>query len=321
MNAHQAGQKLLCGDYTAYTPTGKSLFVRAGRWFTIPIDGDIVYFYHASMGRVAHVGVVVTVRKNFTGTYTMKVGEGNTAPGKYSRDGGCVALKEYTFHPNEVGGKNLINGFGRPFYGEDTCTVKEMIDTVLGEVGYVEKASDNGLDIKTANPGNRNRTKYGRWYGLNGEPWCQMLVSWCAYTACAAHRANAITGWVKEGNAWFYIEENGHRAAGKWLYINGRWYVFDNAGALIRNTWFKDTSGVYYIGEDGGMISGQWVSYKGEQYYLTKTGVLARNAYVRSEKEIAPGRGYIYYYVNKEGQWDVSKDTETPDFTQKDIAE
>ena len=78
---------------------------------------------------------------------------------------------------------------------------------------------------------------------------------------------------------------------------------------------------MYYIGEDGGMISGQWVSYKGEQYYITKTGVLARNAYVRSEKEIAPGRGYIYYYVNHEGQWDVSKDTETPDFTQKDIAE
>jgi hypothetical protein len=24
-----------------------------------------------------------------------------------------------------------------------------------------------------------NRTKYGRHYGLNGNPWCAMFVSWC----------------------------------------------------------------------------------------------------------------------------------------------
>lgn len=23
-----------------------------------------------------------------------------------------------------------------------------------------------------------NRTKYGKWYGLNGQPWCAMFVSW-----------------------------------------------------------------------------------------------------------------------------------------------
>lgn len=24
-----------------------------------------------------------------------------------------------------------------------------------------------------------NKTKYGKWYGLNGQPWCAMFVSWC----------------------------------------------------------------------------------------------------------------------------------------------
>ena len=26
----------------------------------------------------------------------------------------------------------------------------------------------------------QNGTKYGSWYGLPGQPWCAMFVSWCA---------------------------------------------------------------------------------------------------------------------------------------------
>lgn len=29
-------------------------------------------------------------------------------------------------------------------------------------------------------PSNSNKQKYGKWYGMNGEPWCDMFVSWCA---------------------------------------------------------------------------------------------------------------------------------------------
>ena len=28
-----------------------------------------------------------------------------------------------------------------------------------------------------------NRVKYGAWYGMNGQPWCAMFVSWCAQQA------------------------------------------------------------------------------------------------------------------------------------------
>ena len=27
--------------------------------------------------------------------------------------------------------------------------------------------------------GKNNDTKYGKWYGLNNQPWCAMFVSWC----------------------------------------------------------------------------------------------------------------------------------------------
>jgi len=322
MNAYQAGQKLLCGGYTAYTPTGKSYFEKKGRLYKRPNRGDVVYFYHASMWRIAHVGFVLTVEYAL-GVYAIETVEGNTAPGKrFSRDGGSVARKRYVFHESEVGGKNLIAGFGRPEYGEDTCTVDELIEVAMKEIGYVEKASNSQLESKDANPGAGNYTKYGAWMGngLNGQPWCQSFVSWVAYSACMLHRRNAHTGWEQNGNVWYYTDENGRKLAGEWAYINGRWYVFDNAGALIKG-WFKDKTGWYYLGEDGGMLAGQWLDYNGEQYYLTKTGLLAKNAYIRSEKTIAPGRGYIYYRVDGEGRWDASKDTETPDYSDAELAE
>lgn len=30
-----------------------------------------------------------------------------------------------------------------------------------------------------------NKTKYGKWYGLDGQPWCAMFVSWCFNKAAA----------------------------------------------------------------------------------------------------------------------------------------
>ena len=310
MNAYQAGQKLLCGGYTSFTVDGKAYFVRAGRYFTDPLPGDWVYYYSVKKKRVAHVGAVVNVEKLPFGRIRMTAAEGNTAPGKYfSRDGGCVALKTYVFSPSEVGNGHLIDGFGRPRYGADTCTAEELIAVALGEVGYVEKASNSQLESKTGNPGDENFTKYGAWYGMNGVYWCAEYVSWCAYTACAAHRAKAHTGWQQTASGWMYSDETGRRLAGEWAYIGGRWYVFDNAGMLIRDAWFRDAAGWYYLAGDGGMLSGQWLEYQGAQYYLTKTGLMARSAYVRGTQPSVGGAPYCYY-VDGEGRWDSARDTE-----------
>ena len=310
MNSYQAGQKLLCGGYTSFTVDGKAYFVRAGRWHKDPLPGDIVYFFSKAKNRVAHVGLVTKVERLAFGKIRITTVEGNTAPGKYfSRDGGCVAVKTYVFSPSEVGGGHLIDGFGRPRYGADTCTAEELIAVALGEVGYVEKASDAQLESKTGNPGDANYTKYGAWYGMNGAYWCAEFTSWCAYTACAKHRENAHTGWQQTASGWMYSDETGRRLAGEWAYIGGRWYVFDNSGMLIRDSWFQDAAGWYYLAGDGGMLSGQWLEYQGAQYYLTKTGLMARSAYVRGTQPSVGGAPY-YYYVDSEGRWDSTRDTE-----------
>ena len=59
----------------------------------------------------------------------------------------------------------------------------KIIEVALAEVGYLEKATNAQLDSKTANAGSNNYTKYGKWYGMNGQPWCDMFVSWCAAQA------------------------------------------------------------------------------------------------------------------------------------------
>lgn len=54
----------------------------------------------------------------------------------------------------------------------------KIVSIALEEVGYIEKESDKDLDSKTANPGNKDYTKYGKWFGSNPGPWCCKFICW-----------------------------------------------------------------------------------------------------------------------------------------------
>ena len=49
------------------------------------------------------------------------------------------------------------------------------------------KQIDSVLEIATAELGTTekptNKTKYGKWYGMDGQPWCAMFVSWVFHKA------------------------------------------------------------------------------------------------------------------------------------------
>lgn len=45
----------------------------------------------------------------------------------------------------------------------------------------------------TESPAGSNRTKYGAWFGLNGQPWCMMFVQWCFRQADAQDLLPALT--------------------------------------------------------------------------------------------------------------------------------
>lgn len=100
---------------TSYTPTGAQFFKNAGRWFTTPEPGDVVYFYGyvSSEGRkrICHTGIVEWVNRD---SRTFGTIEGNSNFDGFTTNGGSVARHEYSYA--EVGGDSRVNGFGRPDY-------------------------------------------------------------------------------------------------------------------------------------------------------------------------------------------------------------
>lgn len=102
-------------------------------------------------------------------------------------------------------------------------------------------------------------------------------------------------GWniSKEGK-WWYAESPHSHIAGRWAFIDGRWYVFDMKGFMITE-WFKQGEDWYYLNPaDGAMLSGQWLKLDGADYYLTKSGVMAKNVYILTDG--------IYYKVDENGK-------------------
>lgn len=66
---------------------------------------------------------------------------------------------------------------------------KDIVDVALSQLGY--------------NGGYNFNTKYGRWYGMNHAPWCQMFVSWCAAQAGISSSIVPRTASTSTGMAWF----------------------------------------------------------------------------------------------------------------------
>lgn len=68
-----------------------------------------------------------------------------------------------------------------------------ILEIALQEVGTVEKPV--------------NKTKYGAWYGMNGQPWCAMFVSWVYKQAGMSKKiaASGIKGFAScsIGLSWF----------------------------------------------------------------------------------------------------------------------
>ena len=82
-----------------------------------------------------------------------------------------------------------------------------------------------------------------------------------------------VTGWLKDGNTWYYLDpETGAMATG-WQYVNGVWYYLKDWGGMA--TGWQYINGVwYYLYSWGGMAEG-WVLDNGVWYYLDpETGAM-----------------------------------------------
>ena len=123
-------------------------------------------------------------------------------------------------------------------------------------------------------------------------------------------------GWnVDKDGQWWYADTPHSRIAGRWAYIGGRWYVFDQKGYMIKG-WFKQGDDWYYMNPaDGAMLSGQWINVDEMSFYLTKSGVMAINAYIKAD-----GKD-LYYWVDADGKYQKEYDTSKPDLKNYNLAE
>ena len=135
----------------AYTPSGAAWFRERGQWGTQPRIGAIVYFQWPSMNRIAHVGIVESVR----GDGGVVVIEGNT-DSKGGRTGGKVM--------RQVRRANIA-GYGYPAYGGASTLAAAApaaldVDGELGPMTWAALQRVLGVDA------DGEATHLSQWAGL-----------------------------------------------------------------------------------------------------------------------------------------------------------
>ncbi|WP_286673813.1 peptidoglycan-binding protein [Clostridium sp. ZBS20] len=81
------------------------------------------------------------------------------------------------------------NNGGESNPGTTSSSLGKFVDCARGQVGYEESGT--------------NITKYGQWYGMNGQPWCAMFVSWCANQAGILNSVVPRYASCNEGANWY----------------------------------------------------------------------------------------------------------------------
>lgn len=96
-------------------------------------------------------------------------------------------------------------------------SVKGSLEAIIAvakkEVGTIEGPKDN-------------ETKYGKWTGMNFQPWCQSFVSWCAFTSGLNPKKYpksastvAASDWFKKNERWSDAR-NDDPTPGDWIYFD-----------------------------------------------------------------------------------------------------
>ena len=105
-----------------------------------------------------------------------------------------------------------------------SCRAADVVAVANREVGVLERPV--------------NRSKYGAWYGLDGQAWCAMFVSWCFDQAGGANLAAASTG---KGFAYC-------PAGAAWYKKRGQWGTTPRIGAVVFFQFRGGPQRIHHVG-------------------------------------------------------------------------
>lgn len=131
--------------------------------------------------------------------------------------------------------------------------------------------------------GGNNDTKFGRWYGLNHQPWCAMFVSWVAAKA-GVTRIIPRHAYTPAGADWYKTRE--------------RWGNRPRVGAIV----YYDTAGLGRISHVGIVEKvfgdGSWYAIEGN----TNAAGGREGRIVRRQRRTTVGRRGGFGYPDYTGQ-------------------
>lgn len=166
-------KRLICGGFSAYTPTSAQYYKDKGQWYQIPEPGDQVFFKNSS--RICHTGIAEKVSGGRV--YTI---EGNTSSGTtVIPNGGGVCEKSYPLdHPG-------IAGYGRPDW--------TLVESPCYELGW-------------------HHNQNGWWYADTETTYhssCWQIINGHKYYFNTD--GYAVTSWQEIDGKWYYFEpRKGH---------------------------------------------------------------------------------------------------------------
>ena len=93
-------------------------------------------------------------------------------------------------------------------------------------------------------------------------------------------RENIKSSWVKDGNYWFYMDNNSELAENQWIYIGGKWYFAKAGGYIAENEWISYKEKWYYAVSGGAIVQSAWENIGGKFYHFGADGDLSVNTSV-----------------------------------------
>ena len=193
---------------------------------------------------------------------------------------------DYGLNPSEVFPINLPSGNpGTP----SPCVNPEGGHWVKDSVGWWYACADGASYLK------------GGWFTINGRdyqfgPSCYMATGFLkrmnGQWVYADSDGALVSGWVKDGGQWYYLDPASHVMATGWVADRGSWYYLTGNGAMAIG-WVNDGGTWYFLNASGKMATG-WVKDRGTWYYLAPSGAMLTGTHVIN------GRTYMF---DDSGAW------------------
>lgn len=117
------------------------------------------------------------------------------------------------------------------------------------------------------------------------------------------------TGWIHDGQSWYYMNQDGTQYKG-WLLLGNNYYYLLPKTGQMQTGWIQVDGKWYYMASDGRMAN-EWVQVDGKYYYLLNgamvTGWLRIGDtyyYLKDDGSMTTGWRYMdnaWYYFNGDG--------------------